>query len=190
MMIRLVILLALLWPGASWAQTWYYPGGEPDTSFGDGTSNAAWTPQNFLYGAAITLPAGTVTRLRLYTDSDGTAGITAKLGLYDSSGNLVVQGSVSIPTGSTKAWNTADVADTSISAGTYYVFGSSSTADMRYGYDSSGNGNYATLAYASAMAATITIDGPDTGLRYGVGAEVADGGGGSARTLLLMGVGP
>ena len=156
---------------------WYYPGNEPDTSFADGTTNSGWQPHNFCYGAAITLPAGTVTQLGAYVDTGGFGTIDLKLGLYDSGGNLVVQAAaITIPNGSTKTWRTADIADTIISSGTYYVLGSAATTNLRYGYDSAGNGVYANVAYASAMASSTTINGPETGLRYGVRAEVSTGG--------------
>lgn len=154
--------------------TWHYPGDESDTSFDDGAINSGWQPQNFCYGAAITLPAGTVTQLGVFADSTGAAGLSAKLGLYDSGGTLVVQGSLSVPTSSLRAWLTADVADTAISAGTYYVMGVGSADTFRYGYDSSGNGVYANVNYASSMASSTTISGPETGNRYGVRAEVEE----------------
>lgn len=189
----LLLLLALCWPGESWgAVAWYYPGGEPDTSFADGTTSDGYSPHNFCYGAAVTLPAGTVTQLGAYVDTQSTGTIDVKLGLYDSGGTLVVQSSaITIPNGSTKAWNTANVADTSISAGTYYVVGVGSTIKLRYGYDSSGNGVFVSQNYASSMGASVTIDGPEVGTRFGVRAEVDDGGGGPTCRggLLLSGVG-
>ena len=170
--------------------TWTYSEGKADTAFGDGSTHVGWAPQTYCYGAAMTLSAGTVTRLAAYTDSNGGAGVTLKLGLYDSGGTLIVQGSVGLPTSSTKAWNIADVADTAISGGTYYVLGSGSTSGLRYGYDTTGNGYYASVAYASAMASSATIDGPEVSTQYGVGAEVeASGGATSRQGLMLMSVG-
>jgi len=158
---------------------WYYPGGKAGTAFNDDTTHTGWAPQsNYYGGSALTLPAGTVTRLAGFTDSTSTASLVLKLGLYDSGGNLVVQGSVTLPNNSTKAWNIADVTDTAISAGTYYVLGSGSTSSLRYGYDFTGTGRFvSSAAHASAMAATVTM-GDDTGLDYGTAAEVDDSVGG------------
>jgi hypothetical protein len=159
--------------------TWYYPGGEPDTSFGDGTTFSGWAPSTYCYGAAITLPAGTVTQLGAYVDTASQGDMNLKLGIYDSGGALVVQASpISIPSGSTKTWRTADVADTAISAGTFYVVGVADNVYFRWGYDSSGNGVFVNQNYASSMGSSVTIDGPETGYRYGVRAEVEESGGG------------
>lgn len=182
----------LLWAAQGEAQTWYYPGDEPDTSFGDGSTSDGWAPQSFCYGAAITLPAGTVTQLGAYVDTQSTGTINMKLGLYDSGGTLVVQSSpISIPNGSTKTWRTADVADTSIGAGTYYVVGVGDTVKLRYGYDSAGNGVFVSQNYAASMGSSVTIDGPEIGTRFGVRAEVTTGGGGPTCNggLLMLGVG-
>lgn len=160
--------------------TWYYPGGEPDTSFNDGMTSGGHQPQNYCYGAAITLPAGTVTQLGAFVDTASQGAMNLKLGLYNSGGTLVVQASpISIPNGSTKTWRTADVTDTAISAGTYYVVGVAADVDFRYGYDSSGNGVFVNQNYAASMGSSVTIDGPETGARMGVRAEVEEGGGGS-----------
>ena len=168
--------------------TWYYPGNEPDTSFGDGTSSDTWQPQNFCYGAAITLPAGTVTQLGGYVDTQSTGTINLKLGLYDSGGNLVVQASpISIPDGSTKTWRTADVADTSIAGGTYYVVGVGDTVKLRWGYDSSGDGASISQDYATSMASSATILTNETGTRYGVRVEMESGpGSGSDSSMVGM----
>lgn len=188
---KLILVLALCWPGVSLAQTWYYPGGKTDADFGDGSSSSAWQPSTFNYGSSITLPAGTVTQLGAFVDTGNFASINLKLGLYTSGGSLVVQSSpIAIPQGATLTWRTADVADTAISAGTYYVMGSGSDDNLRYGYDSTGTGSTASATYASSMAASLTINDSETGLHYGVRAEVAAGGEAITPKMMLMGAGP
>lgn len=157
--------------------TWYYPGGELDTSFNDATTNDGWQPQNFCYGSAITLPAGTVTQLGVFADTQLTGSIAYKIGIYDSGGTLVVQGSATLADSINRSWTSVDVADTAIPAGTYYVVAVGATVKFRYGYDSSGDGVYVNQNYASSMGGSVTISGPETGLRYGVRAEVQAPGG-------------
>lgn len=159
-----------------------YPGGLTDTDFSDGATGASWQPQNFLYGAKITIPsAGTVTQLGCKCRSDSGGAVAIKFGLYTSGGSLVQQTTGSAPLAALD-WVNSGTISASVSAGDYFVLVSAATDVVAYGYDTSGNGSYATEAYATAMQSSETItDGGDTGQLYGVRLDfTASGGGGTA----------
>lgn len=153
-----------------------YPGGKADTAFNDGTTTSGWQPESFLYGADVVIPSsGTVTQLGFF-GAAATGTVSFKIGLYTSAGVLVGQSTSSSSSG-TLAWLNSGAVSLSVSAGTYYVLVSASNSDGRYGYDTTGNGTYATEAYATAMAATesLTIGG-DVNLQYGVRLDFTAGG--------------
>lgn len=145
-----------------------YTYGLTDASFTSGFSGPAWAPQSYLYGGDIVIPgSGTVTQLGAYLRS-GAGAVDFKFGLYDSSGVLQAQSTGSTSSGAF-IWLNSGAISASVSAGTYYVLLSASNSNAQYGYSSSGDGSFATEAYATAMAATETITGRgDAGLLYGV----------------------
>ena len=148
-----------------------YPLGLTDTDFSDGTTEASWSPESFIYGAHIVISeAGTVTQMGVKARTSGGT-VALKFGLYDSGGSLVVQSTGSLTLGGAVAWVDSGTFSASVSAGTYHVMVSAASNSANYGYDTSGNGSYATEAYATAMASSETITGPtggDANSIYGV----------------------
>lgn len=134
---------------------WVYPSGISESFTASGEINTGWQPQNFLYGSKIVLgEAGTVTQAGLYCyHGSGGGPTTIKFGLYDSSGNLIVQttGAVS---GFSYTWIDSGTFSEAVSAGTYFLVVSAADENPAYPYvsgasDSSISGS---RAYASAMA--------------------------------------
>lgn len=118
---------------------------------------------------AITLPSGTVTRIRAYVRSySTTSGL--RLGLYDSGGSLLASGTVSVPgTGYREV-----TISQAISAGTYYIAKiPEGNSDFGVGYDNStGSADYATGQTTYTLPGTLpTTEGPFTG-RYAFGVYV------------------
>lgn len=156
-----------------------YPGGLTAADFSDGSTDSGWQPQSYLYGAHIVIASsGTVTQLGVKGYTRGGGGATAvKIGLYTSGGTLVVQSTTTI-SGSTPAWFNSGAISESVAAGTYYVLVSGATSSAAWGFDTSGDGSYATEAYATAMQATETITGSgDASSMYGVRLDFTAGGG-------------
>lgn len=135
-----------------------YPGsGLNDTSFTVGSTSFAYQPHNFFYGSVVTLPDCIVTELGGYVDTNNTGAIDLRMGLYNASGVLLVQGQITVPNGNSQTWRAVNVTDTVVVAGTYYVVGVASTTELRWGYNNTGNGSSNAMPYAGAMDATITI---------------------------------
>lgn len=170
---------------------WIYPGGLTDTDFSDGETNSGYQIASFIYGAAITISStGTVTALSSKMRTTGGT-ITVKYGLYDSSGTLIGQTTASV-TSNTQSWvDSAAVSFSISSTGTYYVMVSGeNNDDPVLGFDTSGNGSYATETYATAMASSETISSDDTGKLYGVRLDLTAGGSQSnAPRMALLGAG-
>lgn len=167
---------------------WQYPGGLTDTDFSDALTTGGWSPWSYIYGAHFTLSAGTVTMLGVKVKSESGATRNLKFGLYNSSGTLLAQSTATVSS-ITLAWVDSGSISASVSSGTHYVLVSSDGDGAnyaQYGYDTSGNGSYATENYATAMASSETIsDQADTGQLYGVRLDfTADGGGGGSTTSL------
>lgn len=155
-----------------------YPGGLASTDFSDGSTSPGWQPQNYVYGSDVAIPSsGTVTQLGVKCVANSGSGVALKLGLYTSGGVLVAQSTATTgASGSGLAWQNSGSISASVTAGTYYVLVSAATDQGNYGYDTSGNGSYATEAYSSAMAATETIAaGAETGALYGVRVDFTAG---------------
>jgi hypothetical protein len=150
-----------------------YPLGLASTDFSDGESTSGWQPESFVYGADITIPGdGTVTQLGVKTRGNSGGSVALKVGLYTSGGVLVAQTTATALAGGSAAWVDSGSISASVSAGTYYVLVSAANNQAVYGYDTSGNGSFATEANATAMAATETITaGGDVGFLYGVRAD-------------------
>jgi hypothetical protein len=161
-----------------------YPLGLTAADFSDGNTATGWQPENFVYGAHISIPsAGTVTQLGVKCFVN-TGSADLKFGLYTSAGSLVAQATATGVTGS-MAWVNSGAISASVSAGTYYVLISASIDQVSYGFDSAGNGSFATEAYATAMAASETItDQGDTGNLYGVRLDFT-----AAPTIVRVGTG-
>lgn len=168
------------------AEQWWYPGsGLTDTSFTNGPTSAGWQPQNFIYGAGITVggSAGTATKISVRGLNGGVSGTLAlKLGLYNSAGSLIAQTTATVTT--TPAWVEGAIS-VAVSPGTYNVMVSGATNQAAYYHSATGNGIGETVAYASAMPASINTTGDETGLLYAVRVYVVEGGG-SASILRQM----
>jgi len=158
-----------------------YSPGRTATDFGDGTSYAAWQPQNFLYGGHVDIPSsGTVTQLGVFAGSAGGA-VGLKFGLYTSAGVLVAQSTGTVAGTGSPTWVNSGAISASVSAGRHYVLVSAANANGTYGWSTTGNGSYATEAYATAMQATETISvEAETNQLYGVRLDFTAGGGGAA----------
>lgn len=95
----------------------------------------------------ITLTAGNVTKLAAWAATH-TAGRNWRVGLYDASRNLVVQGTI---TKSATGWNEVSVTPTAVSAGSYIVATNAATGGDNIGLSSSistrslKNGTYSPL---------------------------------------------
>lgn len=119
---------------------------------------------------AITLPAGTATKIRAYIRSFSlSSGL--RLGLYDSGGTLLDSGTVVVT-----ATGYAEVTiNTAVSATTYYVAKiPESNTDFGVGYDNStGSADYATGQTIYTLPGTLpSTEGPFTGTyAFGVWVE-------------------
>jgi hypothetical protein len=171
------------------AEQYWYPGsGLGDTSFTGGPTASGWAPHSFCYGAKIAIggSAGTATVISARVDTASFGAIDLKLGLYDSSGNLLAQGSLTVPDGSTGTWRDVSIS-AAVSPGNFFVLGSASTTNLRYYYNATINGSTATRAYADAMADPETIsDGTETNLGYGVRVYVVESAGGTSILRQMM----
>ena len=164
---KLALFLLLFTAPAAYSQTWVYTyGGETD--YTDGTTNAGFQPQNFAYGGRITFSqAGTIDQLSVYGQEGTTGTVDVKIALYDTSGNLVVDSTLTMTT--TIQWHdTATFTATSVSATDYIILYSAADADAFYGYDTANDGSFATEANATFPAdpETISLEG-DTSQGYG-----------------------
>lgn len=102
---------------------------------------------NIVRNSPITLTAGNVTKLAAWAATH-TGGRNWRVGLYDASRNLVVQGTI---TKSATGWNEVSVTPTAVSAGSYIVATNAATGGDNIGLSSSistrsvKNGTYAPL---------------------------------------------
>lgn len=102
---------------------------------------------NIVRNSPITLTAGNVTKLAAWAATH-TAGRNWRVGLYDASRNLVVQGTI---TKSATGWNEVSVTPTAVSAGSYIVATNAATGGDNIGLSSSistrslKNGTYSPL---------------------------------------------
>ena len=152
-----------------------------ETDYTDGVTSSGFQPENFAYGGRITFSqSGTINQLGLYVGEDDTAAVTIKIALYDTSGNLVVDGgTISVPQNTAEQWfDTTTFTATSVSATDYVILYSASGSSAVYGYDTSNDGSFATEGHATFPAdpETITLEG-DTGQGYGGRANFTAGGG-------------
>jgi hypothetical protein len=127
---------------------WYYAGtGNNDTSF-TSTSTGGFALQSFTYGATVAIPAsGTLTHLS-FNGVSGAGSTDFKIAIFDAGNNLVASGS-QLGVSGTPGWFDVDVADTAVTAQSYKVMISASTANGLFGYDATENGISSTVAYAS-----------------------------------------
>ncbi|HEU0123988.1 MAG TPA: hypothetical protein VFQ91_25880, partial [Bryobacteraceae bacterium] len=156
-------------------------GGGPDAFYWSGTSkgDASYTQpptstfysmHTDAYGVPITIgAAGTVTKLAIKArSSSGT--ITAKLALYDNSGNRVTDsGEAAINITTTPGWFELTLATPkAVSAATYQLWWSGSSTNLQIYYDADFNGlSKGGVAYASFPPATITTPGTETNTGFG-----------------------
>ena len=172
---------------------WIYPGGLADTDFSDGLTTSGWQPYSYIYGAHFVIgSSGTASMMGVKAKSENGGTRNIKFGLYTSGGSLVAQSTATVSS-LTLAWVNSGSISESLSAGTYYVL-VSTDGDIsnyaQYGYDSSGDGSYATEAYATAMQSSETISGQaDTAQLYGVRLDFTAGGSTYTPRSMLLGVG-
>lgn len=152
-----------------------------------GTATSGWQPQTYAYGGKITFAeAGTIDQLGGYfSNQTGGSGPTVKYALYDTSGNLIVDGGSSVVSSSTMTWvDSPTFTATAVSAAAYVILTSASAADTHQGYHPSNNGTYAqdgaTAPYAGfpASSYTLALDA-ESGLGYGRRANFTAGVGGT-----------
>ncbi len=99
-----------------------------------------------VHSTVISLPAGTVSKLRVFIGADTTYPAPGlKIALYDNSGHLVTQQlhDVSVPVGYSNSWKELNVPITAIPAGTY-----------RIAWISLSSGNYLTYRYKNGIGAS------------------------------------
>ena len=124
-------------PAASWA----YSLQEADIT------GSAENYTSVMRNSPITLTAGNVTKLAAWAATH-TAGRNWRVGLYDASRNLVVQGTI---TKSATGWNEVSVTPTAVSAGSYIVATNAATGGDNIGLSSTistrslKNGTYSPL---------------------------------------------
>lgn len=164
------------------------------TDYTDGTSTQSWQPDSFAYGGRITFSeAGDVDQLSAYCAAiDGTR--TVKIALYDTSGNVVLDGGETAGFSATsQAWREPSaVTAASVSATDYIILSSASTNKVAYGWDSANDGSTSTDDYADFVvdpAVGFSLE-TESGNGYGRRANFTASGGGSGPNLLtLLGVG-
>ncbi len=114
-----------------------------------------------LHSVVISLPAGTVSKLRVYIGSVNTYNAPGiKIALYDSSGHLVAQSThaVSLNVGYSNSWLEFNLPITTIAAGNYRIawMGLSSGTYMTYRYrNGSGMTDWSTATYATYAQSTF-----------------------------------
>lgn len=104
---------------------------------------------NILRNSPITLPAGNVTKLAAWAATH-TAGRNWRIGLYDASRNLVVQGTI---TKSATGWNEVSVTPTAVSAGSYIIATNGVTGGDSIGFSS-------TISTRSIKNGVTTLPNP------------------------------
>lgn len=172
---------------------WIYPGGLTDTDFADSLTDWDWGPTSYLYGAHFVIgSSGTASMMGVKIKSESGATRNIKFGLYTSGGSLVAQSTATVSS-LTLAWVDSGAISESLSAGTYYVL-ISTDGDVsnyaQYGIDTSGDGSFATEAYATAMQSSETISGQaDAAQLYGVRLDFTAGGSTYTPRSMLLGVG-
>ncbi len=125
-----------------------------------------------LHSTLIALPAGTVSKLRVFIGAVTTYSAPGlKVALYDNSGHLVTQPlhDISLPVGYLNSWKELNVPPTTIAAGTYRIawMALSSGTYLTYRYkNGTGISDWSTATYASfaqsAFAAPYShINGAD-----------------------------
>lgn len=170
-----------------------YTYGVGPTGYTDGTTNSGWQPQNFAYGGRVTFAeAGTVNQLGAFMQNSGGAPHDVKIAMYDTSGNLVASGSLTLGALATMDWyDTSTFTPVNVSAADYIILASSSDSEggTFYGFDSANDGSFATEVYATFPAdpESITLEG-DTGNGYGRRVNFETGGG--SNTTIEVPTGP
>lgn len=135
--------------GGDGPDAWYYAGsGKDDTDFSTNIDDG-WGFGSFAYGDSISVgSAGTCTLISFEGFSAiNPTQIDFKIALFDSSGNLLAQGTTSSTSG-TPEW--LDVAvNQAVTATTYYVFVVASSNSGRIMRDTDDSSYYESTAYAS-----------------------------------------
>lgn len=171
-----------------------YTYGVGPTGYTDGFTTQGWQPQAYAYGGRITFAeAGEVDQLGGYMRAANGTTATEKFALYDTSGNLVLNGSSVSFNNATATWvDGPTVTAASVSAADYVVLFSGSDRYVgEYGYDSANDGSFATEAHGTfpASTETITLEG-DSGFGYGGRANFTAGGGTQYNQSVAGGITP
>lgn len=171
---------------------WIYPGGLTVTDFADGSTAVGYESASFIYGSRITIPSsGNVAQFGVMTQTTTGGPYGIKFGLYDTSGNLIVQSTgTSQSSGPGLAWMDSATFSQAVSAGDYFLMVSAENRVVLWGYDTSGNGSFATEAYSTAMASTETISAEaEAATLFGVRLDFTASGASFVPRSLLLGVG-
>ena len=131
------------------AQIYAGTSGQGENDFADGSSTQSYQPENFSYGSRVDLTAGTAVSLGSRASNADTTAVTIKVALYDSSRNLVVDDSYTLPGSGSAAWRDTGTISASVSTAEYTVQNSSSTNKAEYHFDSAEDGRSTTVAHAS-----------------------------------------
>jgi hypothetical protein len=142
--------------GAGGPDTWYYSEGLTETDYQDSVTSSGWAHSTYVYGDSITVTTGgTATDMAVFIVDYGDGTADVKLGLYDSSDNLLAEcTSTDIGTTPGGAWEGCDspISQSVSGSTTYKVFVSVSVDDVGINIDNTGTKEYDTCSYASAFS--------------------------------------
>ncbi len=140
--------------GGAGPNTWF----NSSTGTPDGNLDASG-PTYMEWMAVTVVTGGTANSLRIHVDHTGSGlDVDCKMALYDGANNLLITSSVTtIPGSISSSYVTFTIANTSISAGTYYVAFEGSLP-VFISTISGANGPYKTQAYASFPPATLPAE--------------------------------
>ena len=148
---------------------WEYAFGGGPTDFADGQTSSGFSPSTFVYGSSLTFSsAGTVNQLAVYGQELTASTVTVKIALYDASGNLVTNTTLTMD--NVEQWHdTATFTAVNVSAATYFIFVSAANNDAGWGYDTAFDGTGDAEAHATFPADPMTwTEGNETGRGFGV----------------------
>lgn len=126
------------------------------------------TWDNHLYGygsPVVVAQGGTATTISMHLGSN-SGSLTFKIALYDNSGNLLASGTTGSISSGSQAWRNITV-NVAISAGTYWVYCSSSTIQGMRSYLSDNGADAFTDAYATFPTDPRPTTTPMDGYLYG-----------------------
>jgi hypothetical protein len=143
---------------------YYYTSGWSATPSIDGYQT--WDNHLYGYGSPVVIAqAGTATTISMHVGSS-SGNLTYKLALYDNSGNLLGSGTTGTISSGSQAWRNITV-NVPVSAGTYWVYCSSSTSQGMRSYISDNGADGVTDAYATFPTDPLGSTTPMDGYLYG-----------------------